>query len=223
MGGGRSVGFWLPRPTPMVKYLLIINVVVYVLQIVSQGRVVDLFAASGSTTSLSLQVWRLITFQFLHGSIMHLLFNMLGIFFLGPPLETHWGSKRFLRFYLTCGVVGGFLYVCASKFFGLFMGAWLIGASGGVLGLLVACAIMFPQFVVILFIFPVPIRFAAFLFTGLYLLNVLTELFQPGSGSNAGGDLCHLGGMAAGFLWIKGKPFYERRRKRFETGGPERR
>jgi hypothetical protein len=72
------------------------------------------------------------------------------------------------------------------------------------LGLLVACAILFPQFRVILFIFPVPIRFAAVLFTVMYLLNVTQ------AGPNAGGDLCHLGGMVTGFFWVLGRPLWLR-------------
>ncbi|MCH9022175.1 MAG: rhomboid family intramembrane serine protease, partial [Planctomycetes bacterium] len=95
----------------------------------------------------------------------------------------------------------------AGVCFGLF-GGTLIGASGGVLGLMVACAILFPQFVVILLIFPVPIRFAVVLFTGIYLMSVLKEVFQPGSSLNAGGDLCHLGGMATGFVWVMSRGYF---------------
>jgi len=178
MGGRGGMGIAMPRPTPVVKSLLILNIAVYVLQMMLQGELEEWLAASGLSLSVSLQVWRLVTFQFLHGGLIHLLFNMLGIYFLGPTLERHWGSKRFLTFYLVCGAVGGLLYVLAGVCFGLFEGI-LIGASGGVLGLLMACAILFPQFVVILFIFPVPIRFAVVLFTGIYLLRILKEVFQP--------------------------------------------
>ncbi|MCF7956854.1 MAG: rhomboid family intramembrane serine protease, partial [Phycisphaerae bacterium] len=131
-----------------------------------------------------------------------LLFNMIGLYFLGPALERSWGTKRFLTFYLTCGLVGGLLFVITSAL-NLLGGGLLIGASGGVLGLLVACAILFPQFVVILLFFPVPIRFAAVLFTFVYLLSVL------GGEGNAGGDLCHLGGMATGFIWVMGRPYFQ--------------
>ncbi len=202
--GGFAQGMGLPRPTPVVKYLLIINFAVYVLQLVTPpGTIESLFAAKGGSVFEAIQLWRIITFQFLHDthSLLHIIFNMLGVYFLGPTLERNWGSQRFLTFYLTCGAVGGAIYVIAGSL-GLVGGGTLVGASGGVLGLLVACAILFPQFVVFLFIFPVPIRFAAVLFTILYLLNVLR------GGPNAGGDICHLGGMATGFLWIMGRPYF---------------
>jgi len=67
------------------------------------------------TVGRVLQVWRLVTYQFLHGSAFHLLANMLGLFFLGPTLERHWGSKRFLVFYLFCGVAGGLSYYLLSR------------------------------------------------------------------------------------------------------------
>lgn len=211
------MGFGLPKPTPVVKYLLIINLVIFVLQCFSKGKLENAFAATGYSTLHVLQVWRLITFQFLHDThdLLHLVFNMLGIFFLGPTLERSWGSKRFLRFYLLCGLVGGLIYVLANRF-GWIGGMYLIGASGGVLGLLVACAILFPHFVVFLFIFPVPIRFAAILFTILYLLNVIR------GGVNAGGDICHLGGMATGFLWVMGRPYLAGRRQQKQQGAFER-
>ncbi len=213
--GPQGVGFAMPRPTPVVKVLLIINVVTYLLQLMLQGRVEYYFALSALSGQQAMQIWRLITFQFLHGDTMHLLFNMLGVYFLGPALERHWGSSRFLRFYLTCGVVGGIVFLIIGNLFQWF-GGILIGASGGVLGMLVACAILFPQFVVILIFFPVPIRFAAILFTAIYLLSVISELFNPGSTGNAGGDICHLGGMATGALWVWGRPFYEARKAKYE-------
>lgn len=202
-GGQRRMGLNMPAPTPVVKYLLIINVVAFIVQCMANGRLELIFAATGDSMGSALQAWRLITFQFLHdtSNLMHLVFNMLGVYFLGPTLERSWGGKGFLKFYLTCGAVGGVIYVVASLL-GWMGGGTLIGASGGVLGMLVACAILFPQFVVFLFIFPVPIRFAAILFTILYLLNIIR------GGPNAGGDLCHLGGMATGFLWIMARPYF---------------
>jgi membrane associated rhomboid family serine protease len=191
-GGGMSFG--LPRLTPAVKYLLIANIVIFILQSIYEGKLEPLFCA---TAFHPWQIWRLLTFQFLHAGVAHLLFNMLGLYFLGTALERAWGARHFLLFYLICGAVAGLLFVLVGRLsHSNFFAGPLIGASGGVLALLIACAILFPQFVVFLFIFPVPIRFAALLFTGLYLLNVISK------GANAGGDLCHLGGMAAGFIWV---------------------
>ena len=213
-GGGPRIG--MPKPSNKVKYLLIINVVVYIIQIICWRQAApgqmpfmeNLFAADSSHP---FQVWRLISFQFLHGNTLHLLFNMIGLYFLGPTLERSWGSRQFLTFYLICGFIGGLVYMIASNI-GLLSGGVLVGASGGVLGMLVACAILFPHFVVILLFFPVPIRFAALLLTGLYVLSVL------GGDGNAGGDLCHLGGMATGFLWVRWRPYFASFRQKAAQG-----
>jgi membrane associated rhomboid family serine protease len=201
----------MPRLTPMVKYLLIANVVIFLIQIILRnpekyspftGALEYYFSATTVLKYSAFQVWRLITFQFLHSTFdpFHLLFNMIGLYFLGTVLERSWGSKRFIVFYLICGAVGGLLYVIASSI-GIMIAGSLVGASGGVLGLLVACAILFPQMMVILILFPVSIRTAAILLTAVYILIVVT------SGRNAGGNLCHLGGMATAFVWIMARPY----------------
>ncbi len=182
MGGGgmrMQAGGMLPSLTPYVKYLLIINVVVHMIQSIFPERLEPLFAASGASISNALQIWRLITFQFLHGSPGHLLSNMLGLYFLGTILEKSWGSKNFITFYLVSGVFGGLLFTIASAF-GAFHGRPLVGASGGVLALLVACAILFPHIKILLFfIVPISIRVIA-VFIGLgYFFNVIQEFNNP--------------------------------------------
>ena len=113
------------------------------------------------------------TFQFLHDptSLWHIGLNMLGLYMFGTPLERHWGTKKFLRFYLSCGVAAGVAYVAIGAALGNASWIPLIGASGGVYGILLACAVLFPTFRVILFIFPVPIRLAAILIFGGMLLS----------------------------------------------------
>ena len=217
-GGGPGIPrIALPRLSPVVKYLLIINCVVFLLQLVMGGRLEYAFAAIGTPPELAFQVWRLVTFQFLHSTStpFHLLMNMVGLYFLGPLLERTWGAKRFLIFYLTAGVVGGLIFVIASTR-GAFGGAYLVGASGGVLGLLVACAVLFPHIRVVLILFPMQIRTAAVLLAAVYALSVLT------SGGNAGGDLCHLGGMATGFIWVVARPYLAARRQRSTQGAFQR-
>jgi membrane associated rhomboid family serine protease len=131
---------------------------------------------------------------------------MLGLYFLGPTLERFWHSRKFLIFYLACGSVGGISYIILSQF-GIVGAGVLVGASGAILGMLAACAILFPQFVVFLFIFPVPIRVASALFMMLYVINIFK------GGINAGGDTAHLAGMLVGgiyvYLWPKLKNKYK--------------
>jgi len=194
--GGRGL-------TPVVKQLLIINIAVFALTLLIRplgDLVYSLFQLDPSSPGRALQLWRLITYQFLHdrGSIMHILFNMLGLFFLGPALETYLSGRRFLLFYLGCGAAGGLFYLMlvAVNFLPPIP---MVGASGAILGMLAACAIVFPHFVVILLFFPVPIRTAAALFAVMYVFFVLTR------GANAGGHAAHLAGMAAGAAYVLGK------------------
>jgi len=186
----------MPRITPVVKWLLIINVAVYFIQILGGNEFLTIwFSVLPVSLSVTLQLWRFVTYQFLHGPPLHILCNMLGLFFLGPVLERHFGSKRFLLFYLGCGVVGGISYplLVALKWLPV---APMIGASGAILGMLAACAILFPHFIVFFIIFPIPIRIAAII---VIFIATATILLQ---GDKAGGEAAHLGGMIAGAVYV---------------------
>lgn len=203
-----------PSLTPMVKWLLLINVGVFFLHLVVKvvwkaptqipqkpediilmwDPVTRWFSVFPYSIMARLSIWRLISYQFLHGGPLHLALNMLGLYMLGPTLERHWGPKQFLTFYFICGVAGGIFY-------SMLAGVWLsvgpmVGASGAVLGLFVACAILFPQFVVFVFLFPVPIRIAT---VGVVLFAVSIIMTN---GENAGGEAAHFGGMVAGAVFV---------------------
>jgi membrane associated rhomboid family serine protease len=201
-----------PRVTPVVKWLLIINFTVFFVQILGAERVlVEWFSLYPVSLSVALQLWRLVTYQFLHGSVPHIFFNMLGLFFLGPTLERYWSSKRFLIFYLSCGVAGGLFYLLLVAV-GFLPPLPMAGASGAILGMLAACAILFPHFVVFILLFPVPIRVAAIAFTAIYLVAVLTR------GANAGGDAAHLAGMAAGAIYVFSQSWRAKLRLKIQSG-----
>lgn len=212
---GRSGGVrWgLPQTSPVVTYLLIANIALFLASLIpSVSNLFYAWLALDTTSGIKiLEVWRLITYQFLHRDFWHILFNMLGLFFLGPTLEQRWGSRRFLQFYLMCGAAGGLLYILLTSVHVLAMGT-LVGASGAILGLLAACAILFPHFTVFIFIFPVPIRIAAIIFIVMYLFNVAT------AGQNAGGDAAHLAGMAMGAVYVFSQPALEKFRLRRKSG-----
>ena len=218
-GGGtfrsRMVG------SSIVVWLLAINFVVFVLDfILSQGMRSPWWLSPMYWCSFTvdgaiyhLQIWRFLTFQFLHGGFIHLLFNMIGLFFFGPMIEQWWGSKRFLAFYLLCGVSGAVLYtmivllapsiivdVDALSRSGAAPSAIpLVGASGGIFGILVACAVLYPTQRVMLLFPPIPMsmRTMALLFLG---IAVLTLIFGS---PNAGGQAAHLGGAVLGFFLVK--------------------
>jgi membrane associated rhomboid family serine protease len=191
-----------PSLTPVVKWLLVINVSVFLINFIFSSRegtgmtfLQAYFALIPTTPMLTLQLWRLITYQFLHWDFNHILFNMLGLFFLGPSLERQWGSKKFLTFYLSCGVAGGLFYVLLVTA-GFLPPVPMAGASGAILGVLTACAILFPHFVVFIVIFPVPIRVAAIILMGIAMVTVFSK------GVNAGGEACHFAGIAVGAIYV---------------------
>lgn len=157
-----------------------------------------------------MEVWRLVTFQFLHAGVMHIFFNMLGLFFFGSLVEQYLGKKRYAAYYLMCGVSGGVSYLILNLigFLGLplpgaldvSVGTPLIGASAGVFGVIVACAYIAPNTVVQLLFPPIPLKMRTFAYgyVGLVVLNLF--FFR---GHNVGGDAAHLGGALAGYYFIR--------------------
>jgi membrane associated rhomboid family serine protease len=203
--------FRLPQLTPAVKRLLVLNVGIFLLCVIVRPLgdfIYKWFSVDSTSIFRSLQLWRLIGYQFLHdpSNPWHLVLNMIGLFFLGPTLERFWHSKKFLVFYLVCGTVGGVFYLLLTAL-GVTAPGVLVGASGAILGMLAACAILFPQFVVFFFFFPVPIRIAAVILTFIYVVSIFTRA------ANAGGDAAHLAGMAVGagyvYLWPRWKNRYK--------------
>ena len=195
---GGQVRFALPALTPVVKWLLIVNVVVFVASymIPALGNLFFMgFSVLPETVGMSLQVWRLITYQFLHGGFWHIIWNMLILYFFGPMLEGQWGGRRFLVFYLICGAMGGILYTLLV-FVGVLKVGILIGASGAIYGLLAAGAILYPNMRVYFFgIFPLP-------FYGLAIILACISFMSVTNSPNAGGEAAHLAGMAAGAVYV---------------------
>ena len=158
------------------------------------------------------EVWRFITFQFLHAGIMHIGINMLVLFFFGPIAEAYLGSKRYLAFYLLSGMAGALFY-CILNVGGLMYGnlpfllpnspqSTLVGASAGIFAVLMAAAFIRPNDVVtllIMFIIPVRMKIKTLAY-GLVALAVLTVFMN---GNNAGGEAGHLGGAMLGFFLIR--------------------
>jgi membrane associated rhomboid family serine protease len=197
------MSFGLPQLTIVVKWLLIINVAVFFLLYLYrplEGFLLQWFSVYPANLSMSLQLWRVITYQFLHGGFVHIFFNMLGLYFFGPMLEQLWGSRRFLIFYLVCGAMGGIFYPLLARIGWLAAGP-MIGASGAILGIIAAAAILFPNSIVLLWaVFPMRLWVLAVLLAFINILNLL-------GGQNAGGDVAHLAGMAAGAGYVLLQPW----------------
>ena len=149
------------------------------------------------------ELWRLITFQFLHANIIHLGMNMVGLYIFGPMVERHLGSARFIRFYLICGVGGAVAYLVLLMKGFLIGDDWqpLVGASAGLFGILIAASQMAPNAMVMMLFPPIPMRLRT-LARVLLLLSVWTILSH---GDNAGGEAAHLGGAVVGFLLMQGE------------------
>ncbi|MDP7069877.1 MAG: rhomboid family intramembrane serine protease [Phycisphaerales bacterium] len=160
------------------------------------------------------ELWRLIGFQFLHADLFHLMFNMIALYFFGPLIERVLGGKRYLAFYLLCGVAGGLLYLLLNLAGYVWVGSLglpaipgllfnatgtpLIGASAGVFGVLVGGAFLAPNVMVLVF-FVLPMRLATVAWV-LIVISVVSIFFGAG---NAGGEAAHLGGAIAGFGFIR--------------------
>ena len=163
---------------------------------------------------LRMEVWRLVSFQFLHANLSHLFFNMLGLYMFGLSVEEYLGKKKYLAFYLTCGIFGGLMYMALNLLGMLWLhtglpqipfllfenpATTLVGASAGVFGVIMACARIRPNDVVQMLFPPISIRMELFAY-GYVLLALLNVVFN---GNNAGGDAAHIGGALAGYFFIR--------------------
>ena len=138
------------------------------------------------------RVYQLVTYQFIHGNFLHVLFNAMGIFFFGPPLERQWGTGKFLAYFIGTGVAGGILATVLAPHSPI----PVIGCSGSVYGILAASAVLFPEAVIYLWMI-VPIR-AKWLVTGLGIYEFVM-LFRGESGIS---HEAHLGGLIVGGLYV---------------------
>lgn len=215
-GGARSWLGGLPPPGKAVKWIMIANVFVFVLCLITGGARGAVYEALEMHTPSVFhgQVWRLLTFTYVHdqGGIGHIFFNMLGLYMLGGPLERAWGARKFFTFYTLGGFAAVLMYVLVTAIGWLNPNGGLVGASGGVLAVLGAAAVLFPSIQIILVFFPVPIRTAVLIFTLYYGFSLMTQ------GANAGGDACHLAGMAFGVAWGYGGERWLRRWQNLRSG-----
>jgi len=177
-------------------------------------RVMEPLSAFGHFSTqkgfFELGVWRLVTFQFLHSNLSHILFNMIGLWVFGLQVEQFLGRKKYLAFYLMCGISGGLLYLGLNLAgvlglnlpgaLGVSVTTPLIGASAGVFGVIMACAHIAPNEQLRLFFLPIHVRTKFFAYG--YVLIAALNLFIL-KGANQGGDAAHVGGAIAGYYFIR--------------------
>jgi membrane associated rhomboid family serine protease len=191
---------------PVTRALIIANVIVFLLQQVAGNVLTALFALWPVGDSL-FQPWQLLTYSFLHGGFLHVFFNMFALYMFGSPLEMFWGGRRYAFYYVASILTAAateLLVMNATQ-----VGGPVIGASGGVFGLLLAFAWYFPR--QRLFIIPIPIPLPAWLFVTLY--GVAELVFGVTGIQPDVAHFAHLGGMLGGALSI----LYWRARGRFTS------
>ncbi len=197
----------LERMTPVVKNLVIINVLVFLAQ-QAMPQLTPQFMGHYPLGG-GFEPWQVISHMFMHGGLGHLFFNMFALVVFGSSLERVWGSKRFLQYYLLCGI-GAFLifevtigyslysllgFISTEKSIGL-----VIGASGAVYGLLLGFGILFPNTELMLLFPPIPIK--AKYFVIVYGIIELSMAMSNNQGDNVA-HVAHLGGMVIGYILIK--------------------
>lgn len=200
------------RPNNGLAQLILINVIVFVTLIIFRvilvlsgnpdvyDMIIRQFMLPASIDSFIFKPWTLITYFFTHEGFFHIIFNMLFLYWFGKIIVEYLGDQRAIAMYVIGGIVGGLFYILIYNLIPFFhdrvAGSLMLGASAGVYAVVVGAATFMPNYTFfLLFLGPVRIKYIA-------LFYVLLSLSQT-IGSNAGGELAHLGGALMGFIFIK--------------------
>lgn len=213
----------------MLQKIIVVNAIIYlfvnlgdvVLRLFNfpdgtvSGFLTDWLAVPSSVKSLIYRPWTLITYSFYHENFLHILFNMLWLFFMGRLFTEYLGEKKLLPLYLIGGLCGSLLFISFYNLFPLFSRevdiAVALGASASVLAITVAIATLLPDYEVGLFLpqWRVKLKYIAI---ALFVIDLLSI-----TGNNAGGNIAHIGGAIFGFIYIK-----QLKKGRDLTGGLQR-
>ena len=207
----------------MTKNLLVVNVLAFIATFVLERSGIDLARMLGLHFFLASEfhIYQFVTYMFLHGGFTHILFNMFALWMFGSVIERVWGSKKFLFYYICCGIGAGFTQelvqyitysmegIAAYQYVNAggvqmttdaYINLWTtIGASGAVYGILLAFGMIFPNERLFIIPFPFPIK-AKWLIVGYIAIELFSAMSGPGDGV---AHMAHLGGMLFGFLMIK--------------------
>lgn len=190
---------------PVTVALLGANVLIFMLQLAGGLPLVEYFAlwppaTSGPRLGPEFELWQLVTYSFLHGSMLHLMFNMLALYTFGRDIERLFGSQWYLQYYFASVVAAAVSHLVVTGW----MGAPLVptvGASGGVYGLLLAYGMYFPRRTVILLFPPIPLPARVFV----VIFAALELYFGVTSTAQGIAHFAHLGGMLGGWLMIRSR------------------
>ena len=197
---------------PVTTALIVANVAMFLLDS-STGNLLAPLAlwplGAAQYTGVGFAPWQLVTYAFLHGSMLHLFFNMFALYMFGSAIEQVFGPRRYLAYYFVCVVSAALTQLLVAWMTGGFYPT--VGASGGVFGLLLAYGLYFPNNRVMLLFPPIPMPARVFV-----LLYAVLELVMGVTGAQSGvAHFAHLGGMVGGFImlryWRGGGPTWPRR------------
>lgn len=185
--------------TPAVKYLLISNIVIFLLTRLMGQEIItwvnDWFALSTFSVTNELQIWRFITYMFVHNDFWHVFFNMFMLWMFGCDVESYLGTTKFIKYYVMAGLSGGLLHI-------LFFSSQVIGASGAVYGVMIAFAVLFRERIITLllfFVFPIQLK-AKYLIVILFGTSLL--FFALWGAESRIAHFAHLGGALFGLIYL---------------------
>jgi len=192
---------------PVCKWLIVINIAVFVLQLLTKespnGGVTEWLMLSPERVVGRFELWRLLTYAFCHSTDdsmpLHIIFNMMFLWMFGSQVEPIYGSREFLRFYLTAALISGIGFLS----FGLVVGsnAPSLGASGAVMAVTMVCAMYYPTMkILLMFIIPVELRWLVVMYVIFDMLPLLRELGGAGALDHVAHS-AHLAGLIYGFLY----------------------
>jgi membrane associated rhomboid family serine protease len=197
----------MPPLPPVTKALMLICTAVFCAQLLLPILPVDALLALWPLSSGRFWPWQLVSYGFLHGDMMHLFFNMLGLWMFGSELERLWGPKRYIHLLLASVVAAALVQLVFTMLTG--SRAPTVGASGALFGLLLSFGMLFPNRIIMPLFPPIPMKARTFVFV-FGAIELLLGLYGRGGVAH----FAHLGGMLGGFLMIRywrGQPPFGRR------------
>jgi len=188
-----------------LKWLLIANIGIFLIFFILRASRAEVFLSSFALVPADVvrryQVWELVTYMFLHTGMLNILWNMLALWMFGAELERLWGTARFLRFYFTCGMIAGIVFIVAAYMFHA-QNEMALGSNGAVYGILIAYGLMFPD-QTMLFGFLIPMKSKYFVMI-IGAIVFLQSYMATVGGQGGVAVIASLGGLAAGYLLLRG-------------------
>ncbi len=191
--------------TPAIKALLIANTAVFLLQTLAKlfsqegsRLIIEWFALIPLAATQALRIWQPFTYMFLHGDLMHLLVNMFVLWMFGRDLEGSWGKRRFLKYYFITGVGAGVVNIVVKLLTGGADSA-TIGASGAIYGILMACAVLYPDRQIWLIPFPLMLPMRVYV----TIIGAIAFFGSLGSSGDNVSHISHLSGMIVGYIYLR--------------------